>query len=170
MEAQIKDIAAFLLSRNQAAADRRTYQVLELTTGDATAGKQYFDAHCVSCHSASGDLAHVASKFTAPDLQGRFLFPPRRASLGQHGDPQAQKTVVVTLPSGQSYSGQLVHFDDFSVSLRDESGQYHSWELDGKPKGIRVEVRDPLEGHLDLLREYSDADIHNVVTYLETLK
>jgi cytochrome c oxidase cbb3-type subunit 3 len=169
-EAQIKDIAAFLLSRNQAAANRRTYQVLELATGDASAGKQYFDSHCVSCHLGKDDLAHVASKFTAPDLQGRFLYPPRRASLGQAEDPKAQKTVVVTLSSGQSYTGKLIHFDDFSVSLRDESGQYHSWELDGKQKGIRVEVHDPLEGHLDLLRKYSDADIHNVLTYLETLK
>jgi mono/diheme cytochrome c family protein len=170
-EAQIKDLAAFLLSRNQAAANRRTYQVLELATGDASAGKQYFDVHCASCHSVSGDLAHVASKFTAPDLQGRFLYPPRRTSgPSAEENSRGQKTVVVTLSSGQSYSGKLVHFDDFSVSLRDESGQYHSWELDGKQKGIRVEVHDPLAGHLDLLREYSDADIHNVLTYLETLK
>lgn len=169
-EAQIKDLAAFLLSRNQAAANRRTYQVLELATGDASAGKQYFDVHCASCHSVSGDLAHVASKFPAPDLQGRFLYPPRRISgPSAEENSKAQKTVVVTLPSGQSYSGKLVHFDDFSVSLRDESGQYHSWELE-RQKGIRAEVHDPLEGHLDLLRKYSDADIHNLLTYLETLK
>jgi hypothetical protein len=35
---------------------------------------------------------------------------------------------------------------------------------------VKVEVRDPLAMHRQLLDEYADADIHNVVTYLETLK
>ena len=34
----------------------------------------------------------------------------------------------------------------------------------------RVEVRDALQAHKDLLRIYSDTDIHNVTAYLESLK
>ena len=49
-------------------------------------------------------------------------------------------------------------------------GQYHAWELNGGQNGIKVEARDPLEGHLKLMHEYTDADIHNLLTYLETLK
>ena len=171
-DSQIKDIAAFLLSRNQAAANRRTYQVLNLVTGDAAAGKAYFDAHCASCHSPAGDLAHVASKYEPPVLQGRFLYPGRKASDSAPSAPdsRALKTATVVLPSGQSYSGRVLEYDDFSISLLDASGQYHSWELGGAQNRIKVEVQDPLEGHLKLMREYSDADIHNVLSYLETLK
>ena len=161
---QIKDVAAFLLSRNQAAANRRTYQVLDLLTGDAKAGKQYFDARCASCHSASGDLAHVAGKYEPPMLQERLLYPTRKTSDSQASatDSRLQKTVTVTLPSGQSFSGRLLQFDDFSVALLDSSGQYHAWELNGGQNGIKVEARDPLEGHLKLMHEYTDADIHNL--------
>ena len=169
---QIKDLAAFLLSRNQAAANRRTYQVLDLLTGDANKGKQYFDAHCVACHSASGDLAHVASKYEPPVLQERLLYPPRRVADSQASAPdsRSQKTVTVTLPSGQTFSGRLLHLDDFSVALLDGSGQYHAWELNGGSNGIKVDARDPLDGHLKLMHQYSDGDIHNLLTYLETLK
>ena len=35
---------------------------------------------------------------------------------------------------------------------------------------VKVEVNDPLAAHHELLDRYTDADIHNIVTYLETLK
>jgi cytochrome c553 len=31
-------------------------------------------------------------------------------------------------------------------------------------------VTDPLQGHVDLLAEYTDADIHNLAAYLASLK
>jgi cytochrome c oxidase cbb3-type subunit III len=169
---EIKDIAAFLLSRNQAAANRDTYQVLNLVTGNAEEGERYFTAHCSSCHSAAGDLAHVAKKFDALTLQGRFLYParlPSDSSLSTN-DARAQKAARVTLRDGRSYSGKLVHSDDFSVALVDASGEYRSWELDGGKNGIQVELHDPLDGHLKLLSAYADEDVHNVLAYLETLK
>ena len=77
-------------------------------------------------------------------------------------------TVTVTLPGGETFSGPLERIDDFNVSLRDSSGEFHSIARDGaSPK---VEVHDPLKAHLDLLSKYTDADIHNVTAYLVTLK
>jgi cytochrome c oxidase cbb3-type subunit III len=171
-DVQIKDLAAFLLARNQAAANRRTYQVLNLVTGNATTGKAFFDSHCASCHSATGDLAHIAGKYDPPTLQERVLFPARKTSdtIPAAADTRSQNTVTVTLPSGQSYSGRLLQLDDFSVSLLDSAGQYHAWELNGGQNGIKVEAHDPLDGHLKLLHEYTDTDIHNLMAYLETLK
>jgi len=170
-DAQIKDLAAFLLSRNQAAANRDTYQVLNLLTGDSKRGAAYFKSHCASCHSVTGDLAHVASKFTAAALQERFLYPARTDPAGANSvpDPRAQKTGTVTLSSGESYSGILVQYDDFFVALTDAAGQYHAWSLDGK-NGIRVKITDPLEGHVKLLYQYANSDIHDVLAYLETLR
>ena len=89
--------------------------------------------------------------------------------MGPAPDPRALKHVTVTLPSGATYSGVLAHIDDFSVALRDNAGGYHSWIYDDV-SGIRVEVHDPLEQHLKLLRQYSNEDMHNILAYLETLK
>ena len=74
--------------------------------------------------------------------------------------------VTVTLPSGQQISGTLAQMDEFNVALRDGTGWYRSWPRDR----VNVEVRDPMEKHRDLLHQYTDADVHNIFAYLETLK
>ncbi|HZQ53085.1 MAG TPA: c-type cytochrome [Bryobacteraceae bacterium] len=171
-DAQIKDIAAFLLERTQAAANRMSYKILNIVTGDPKAGEAYFNVHCASCHSATGDLAHIAGKFDPVALQSRFLYPRTERWPGAPGpppDPRAEKTVTVKLPSGQTYEGTLDRIDDFSVSLTDSSGQHHTWLFD-EEKGMDVDVHDPLKTHAELLRQYTDADMHNILAYLETLK
>lgn len=171
-DAQIRDVAAFLLSRSQAAANRMDYKILNIITGDPKAGEAYFSAHCSSCHSGSNDLAHIATKFEPVDLQSRFLYPKESRYPGVPGpppDPRTEKAVTVKLPSGQSVSGKLDHIDDFSVSLTEPSGEHHSWLFEETP-GIKVEVHDPLEAHATLLKQYTNADMHNVLAYLETLK
>lgn len=170
-DAQIRDVAAFLLSRNQAAANRMEYKILNVVTGDPKAGEGYFSAHCASCHSAEGDLAHIGSKMDPVALQSRFLYPSTPNSFGMRvaPDPRAQTTVNVRLASGQTFSGQLDRIDDFSVSLTDSSGQHRSWLFDSEP-GIKVQVNNPLQAHIELLKQYTDTEMHNVLAYLETLK
>jgi cytochrome c oxidase cbb3-type subunit III len=83
--------------------------------------------------------------------------------------PQSEhtrKTVTVTLKSGQTLSGPLQHVDEFTISMYDAAGDYHTWARDA----VTVEVHDPLAVHADLLRTYTDTDMHNVLAYLETLK
>jgi mono/diheme cytochrome c family protein len=170
-DAQIHDIAQFLLGRTQAAANRMEYTIQNIVTGDTKAGQAYFQGHCADCHSPAGDLAHIATKFDPVALEVRFLYPGNGDpfGMGPPPDPRAQKSVTVTLPSGETYSGALANIDDFSVALRESSGVYRSWIYDDV-KGIRVEVHDPLAQHLTLLHHYSDADMHNLLAYLETLK
>jgi cytochrome c oxidase cbb3-type subunit 3 len=171
-DAQIKDIAAFLLERNQAAANRMSYKILNIVTGDPKQGEAYFGAHCASCHSATGDLAHVAAKFEPVALQGRFLYPKTEHFPGMPGpppDPREQKSVTVKLQSGPTFPGALDRIDDFSVALTDSTGQHRSWVFDDE-SGIDVQVHDPLQAHADLLRQYTNTDMHNILAYLETLK
>ena len=170
-DAQVHDIAQFLLGRTQAAANRMNYKVQNIVTGDAKAGQGYFQAHCADCHSPTGDMAHVATKYEPTALQGRFLYPGNSNpfGMGPPPDPRAEKHVTVTLPTGETHSGVLAHIDDFSVALRETSGVYRSWVYDDV-HGIKVEVRDPLAQHVSLLHQYSDADMHNILAYLETLK
>ena len=80
----------------------------------------------------------------------------------------SKKTVTVTLPTGQVIAGKLYQIDDFTVSLIDANGDYHSYPRHGAvPK---VVVTDPLQPHLDMLQTLKDDDIHNLTAYLVTLK
>ena len=99
---------------------------------------------------------------------------PRRKSA--RSDPLAAPvklnvpptTVTVTLPSGEKVEGVLDRIDDFVVSLTTSDGTHRAFRTSGgTPK---VDVHDPLQAHRDLLRVYSDKDIHDVTAYLATLK
>ena len=90
---------------------------------------------------------------------------------GRGGPPPVRvspTTVTVTLPSGEKIEGVLDRLDDFAVSLTLADGTYRSFRTSGDTP--KVEVHDPLQPHKDLLRVYTDADIHNVTAYLVTLK
>lgn len=49
----------------------------DLTTGNAAAGKTYFNGAggCSKCHSPIGDLAHIASRYGVKTLRSKFLMP-----------------------------------------------------------------------------------------------
>lgn len=159
---QIYNLAEYLHLQVELAANRGSYgqtyaNVRTQATGNAAQGKEFFDAHCVSCHSATGDLAHVGSKYAqASTMQARFLWPASRG-------PQK---ATVTTADGKSISGTIGDMDDFGVSLVDASGEYHYWPLDK----VTLKTEDKLGGHRALLPKYSDADMHNVTAYLLTLK
>jgi len=168
--AQVADIAAFLHIKAEEKSNRSAYQIQNVVTGDPKSGEAYFSSHCASCHSPSGDLAHVAGKYDPVTLQARFLYPRGRVRRGQVV-PQASTPVKVTVtpPDGKPVTGILDHIDDFNVSLRDSDGEFHSWLRDRTP-GLKVEIQDPLAKHAELLDQYTDQDMHNIVAYLETLK
>ena len=118
-EGQVTELAAFLHDSVRAAAQRNTYKILDIVVGDAKQGEVYFNAHCASCHSATGDLAHIGSQDPVTIQQKIVL--PRGAS----------KTVTVTLPSGEVVEGKLQHIDDFSVSLATADGKFKKFERNG---------------------------------------
>jgi mono/diheme cytochrome c family protein len=163
--AQISDIAAFLRSRNQAAINRRDYRIQNIVTGDAKAGQAYFNGtgKCNTCHSPTGDLAGVGKKYEPVVLQSRFLYP---GSRGPGGPQRKPREVTVTPPAGKAVSGTLENIDDFTIGMRDAEGAYHAWPREA----VKIEIRDPYAAHADLLKKYSDADMHNLLAYLVTLK
>jgi len=136
---------------------RRGVDVADLQTGNAEAGKQYFNGagKCSSCHSPTGDLAGVAKRLSGLSLEQRFLYPRG-----------AKSKIVVTLPSGEMVAGQLAYRDEFNVALIDASGRYRAWAA-GR---VKFTIDAPAEAHAELLAKYTDDDIHNVMAYLQTLK
>jgi cytochrome c oxidase cbb3-type subunit 3 len=159
---QVREIAEFLHEQVYLAANRGTYEIQNIVTGDARAGEAYFNSEgkCNSCHSSSGDLAHIASKLKPLDVQNAFLYP---AAVGTHPPPR----VTVTLKDGTAISGTLKYLDDFYVSLDAPSGNLQSIKLE---PGVKVNVEDKLVFHRKMLEKYSDAEVHDVTAYLVTLK
>lgn len=149
---------------------RAALQIQNVLTGDPKAGQAYFNGagKCSTCHSPTGDLAHIASRMDAAGIQQRFLFPGGGGGRGRGGAGGGSRvTVTVTPASGAPVTGALVHLDDFNVALRDSSGEYRSFN---RAPGLQVVKHDPVEAHHELLDQYTDKNIHDVVAYLETLK
>lgn len=165
-EQQRYDIAEFIHMQVELAANRGTYKLLNIVTGNAKAGEVYFKGagKCNTCHSVTGDLAHIGSKLDPGDLQQAFLYPSSRGY--DFVQPPAQK-VTVTLASGKVLSGTLKHLDDFNVLMYDSAGGFHSIP---RTKDVKVDLEDKLAAHRRLLDQYTDADVHNLTAYLVTLK
>jgi cytochrome c oxidase cbb3-type subunit III len=169
-EQQIKDIATFLHFEVQAARSRNN-GAMNILVGDAKAGESYFNGpgKCSGCHSVTGDLRAIGSKYDPVTLQDTIVNPRAVAQLreGRSSDPYPRK-VKVFLLSGRTVTGTLIYLSEFAVTLRDASGERQTFSRNGeRPK---VEVVDPLQAHQDLLMRYTDAEIHNLTAYLASLK
>jgi mono/diheme cytochrome c family protein len=170
-QSQIADLSHFLHQKVEDTLRTGPYnKVLNVLTGDPKAGEAYFNGpgKCSACHSPTGDLAGIASRYEPPVLQLKMVFP-QTVAFGRHATAGAKHpvTVTVTTPSGERVTGVLLEMDDFSVSLRDPSGAYRAFQ---RTPDLKIEKHDPYAAHIALLDQYKNEDIHNLVAYLETLK
>ena len=164
------DLAAIVAFTHDAKANadllaggRRTVEAGDLQTGNAESGRQYFSGACARCHSPTGDLAGVATRYQGLALLQRMLYP---GSGRGAGPPPAPARVTVTLPSGQTLAGTLVSRDEFTITVKDAGGWSRSW-----PAGqVTFTVTDPLRGHVEQLGKYTDGAMHDVLAYLQTLR
>ena len=164
--AQVSDIAAFLHGFRVGGYDASRNRPATIVVGDAKAGAAYFQSKCSACHSVSGDLKGIGARITdARTLQQRWLMP---TGGGRGGGQAAPATVTVTLASGEKVEGRLGRIDDFIVTLTEADGTARTFRRDGNSP--KVELHDPLQPHKQLLRVYTDKDIHDVTAYMVTLK
>jgi cytochrome c oxidase cbb3-type subunit III len=158
---QIAILAAFIHSEQTKAmaqsGKRKGVDVSDLQTGNVEAGKAYFDGAggCSKCHSPTGDLAGIASRYEGLQLEERMLYPK-----------DVKSKVTVTLPSGETIAGILAYQDEFTLGLRDDTGRYRSWRV----SDVKFKVDSPVEAHVAQFPKYSDDDIHNLMAYIQTLR
>jgi cytochrome c oxidase cbb3-type subunit III len=176
-EADIKAIVEFIHSLTGGSRGQGAPPVVgpppNILVGDATAGQAFFAAKCSTCHSAMGDLQGIATK--VPDaklLQNLWVSGGLATGVGRGGrgglPPGPTITAIVTPAQGPKVEGRLLRIDDFDVSLMLEDGTIRSFRRDGAVPN--VEIHDPLAGHRELLKVYTDKDMHDVTAYLVTLK
>jgi len=158
---EIYSLVAFIHEQQAKAASRpggrRGVEAADLQTGNVAAGRRYFNGagNCASCHSPTGDLAGVASRYEGLQLEEQMLYPR-----------DVKSRVTVTLPSGKKIAGTVAYLDEFNVALRDADGNYHSWAI----AKVKYKLDAPVNAHADLFGRYTDDDIHNLMAYLQTLR
>ena len=163
-------IVAFLHSQLDKFAElgggRRSVDPADLATGNAAAGRDYFNGigKCSSCHSATGDLAGIGKRLQGLNLLRRMLYPGGNPGFTQTGAAQSRATFV--LKSGQTVVAPVAAEDEFTVTVLDPLGARQTYQR----SAVKVTIDDPLSAHFDQLGKYTDADMHNVYAYLETLK
>ena len=141
----------------------------QLATGSAAAGKAFFygAGHCSECHSPTGDLAHIASRYPDPtDLEQRFLDPSGNLVFGA-SNPKTVVTATVTLKDGKTFDGPLLQNGDGYVSIHGPDGWTHTWPLSDVKS---VEEHNPTQAHIDMIPKWTNKEMHDMFTYLETLK
>ena len=170
---EIADLATFLHERVEVSRDRTIQSGANILVGNAKAGQAYFNGagRCSTCHSPTGDLKGIGSKYDPVALQDRFVNP--RPGGGAYARdpveaPTKPPTVKVTTPAGQVISGTLVLVTDFHVTLIDAAGVRRSFSRENDVP--RVEVTYPLQAHLDQMLKYTHKDMHDLTAYLVTLK
>ena len=138
---------------------RRAVDAADLATGDAAAGRQYFNGAggCAGCHSPTADLAGIATRYRGLALLQRMLYPGRR---------QTAPTVTLSLSPGQTVVAPLASEDEFTIVILDPSGSRQTYEK----SAVTYKINDPMSAHFDQLGKYTDSDMHNVFAYLDTLK
>lgn len=155
---QRKDIAEFLHQQIEDVANRGTYEIRNIVLGDPKKGARYVNAHCLSCHSVTGDLKGLAAKWRPADLQRYWIMPPRTPA----------RALMATVHSSQhTWEGRLQQIDDFRVALVVASGQLVVIE---RNPDVTVELHDPLAPHVAMIGNLKDPDMINVTAYLESLK
>jgi mono/diheme cytochrome c family protein len=139
-----------------------------IIVGDASAGKAFFNGEgkCSTCHSVTGDLKGIGSKYSETMLQNRIVLPRGRGPRVRSDPPEPDRTVTITQPDGTTESGTLVMITDFLVTFRDASGALRSATRRGDvPK---VVVHDPLEAHIQSMRRMTTKQMHDLTAYLVT--
>jgi len=147
---------------------------LNVLVGDARAGEAYFAKACASCHSLTGDMKGIASKYAdAKALQnGWFDGILPRAGRGGGGGGRGGMQATVTMPNGTQFEGRSIRKDDYVVILLLADGTRKTIPLDVTP-APKVDVKDPEEAHRKMAMALDDPDnknLHDVTAFLWTLK
>ncbi len=171
---QISDIASFLHYSIAVIVERGAYPYPDILTGNPRSGEVYFNGAggCANCHSATGDLKGIASKYSPPEIQNRIISGGAGGGRGfgaeKGGTSATDKTATITLASGETVSGLLIFVNDYVITIRDASEAPQSFFRNGDTP--KVVIKDPLEAHVELGRTMTDRDMHNLTAYLETFK
>jgi cytochrome c oxidase cbb3-type subunit 3 len=164
-DSEVTSIAAFLHRQMDQASTlgggRRSVEPEDLATGNAADGRAYFNGAggCSGCHSPTGDLGGIAKRYQGLALLQRMLYPSGRPA-------PALPKAILTLASGQTVIAPLTAEDEWSITVMDPLGAPQTYQR----SAVKVKIDNPMAAHFEQLGKYTDASMHNIYAYLDTLK
>jgi cytochrome c oxidase cbb3-type subunit 3 len=172
------DLATWLHYQVTVTVARNDYKRPNLFSGDAKAGEAFFNGSvgkCSTCHSLTGDLKGIGQKTNndAGNMQAAILGGAIGGGRGGRGGGGrgggggggGNVTATVTLKSGEKFTGSPVMVGDFVVEIKLPTGENKTWiRNDGWPQVAEV---NKMQAHIDLMKKYTDDDIHNLAAYLK---
>ncbi len=172
------DLATWLHYQVTVTVARQDYKRPNMFSGNAKAGETFFNGSvgkCSTCHSVTGDLKGIGQKSgdDAGNLQAAILGGSvgggrggrgGGGGFGGRGGGGGNVTATVTTKSGEKFTGSPVLMNDFVVEIRQANGENKTWlKVDGWPQVTTV---NRMQAHIDLMKKYTDDDIHNLAAYL----
>ena len=155
---ELADLSQFLHSLQMRDREWAASSSSSIAKGNATRGRMLFERKCGRCHSVTSDLAGIAAKYSEPlSLQQQWLMP-QNVSL----------VATVSSSDGSTLTGHVLRIDEFRALLDFPDGGQRTFDRTGTD--ARFSIVDPLAEHRSLLSTYSDGDIHDLTSYLLTLK
>ena len=137
--------------------------------GDPSRGAEVFRAkgNCTTCHSIKGeggvagpDLSTIGASRSAANLRASLLDP-------QSNIPRDYLLVTVVPKGGPAVTGVRVNEDSFSIQVRDNSGQSHSFWKSEVTNIEKQRGKSPMPSYKEML---SGAELTDLVAYLASLK
>lgn len=135
-------------------------------TGDAAAGAVvYQKTGCAACHSIAGKGGFLGQDLTDVGAKRAVLYL-RESVVNADADIALDyRSVVVTTTKGESISGIHLNEDEYSVHLRDMSGNLRSF--------MKAELKDVKLPRKSLMPAYASlpgTELENLVAYLSSLR
>ena len=146
---------------------------LNILVGDPAAGETIYAAACTTCHSLTGDLKGIGSKYSdARALQNAWVAGSsgRFGGGGGRGGGGVGNPVTVTMTDGSKLQGTLVRKDDWLIILNLADGTRKSM---ARTPTMKIDVTDPQAAHKKMVVELDDPankKMHDVTAYLWTIK
>jgi alcohol dehydrogenase (cytochrome c) len=141
----------------------------EILTGNALRGKELFETKggCTACHIAGGkgsslapELTDIGSRRNAAYLREALIAPAAAT-------PEGFLVVRVTTRDGRRVSGQRVNEDSFTIQVRDQKNELHSFRKSQLTELKKEFGESPMPSYEKLL---SAAEIDDLVAYLASLR
>lgn len=172
-DGQIRDVAVFVrsLGRDSAPAE---------ATGSPRGEQIYRQAGCARCHTIGveggvlgPDLSNIGARRNRDYLRQALLDPEADIpeSFGEYRwyivIPNNFLQVRVTTQDGRSITGARVNEDAFSIQVREESGQIHSFWKDELKELHKDWGKSPMPSYREKLTKQ---EIDDLVGYLASLR
>ena len=117
---------------------RRSVEPADLATGNAAAGREYFNGEgkCASCHSPTGDLAGIGKRYQGLNLLRRMLYPTGKGPAPSARQPERLSRCRPARPSSRPWPPKT----SSRVTVLDPLGARQTYQR----SAVKVKIDDPL--------------------------